>query len=511
MKVTRALQNIELDNLVLDINNPRFAELYVGDGSEDDLIQYLLENEAGGEVAKAIINAGEFYIDRPLWVLKKDGDYIVKDGNRRCAAVKALQLPGKFGLDLQKINLNKLPALIYDNEEELNNRIFLEHANNTFRSWSRIAQSLEVYRLFKSGTDLKTMTEIDSNPGQLIKLGSFYKSAVIHGGDRLKKLLTKGRGRTGGRTIIFERLFKFSEKCGYKFKNSPTFEIVINDKEKFKLYILSLIKLLESDLEYKIKTDTIDNEKEGFMNRLKIFGFDYFYIPTNVAIQKTDEENNNPSTGNPSGNVSEQETGVNSGSNSEGGNTGSNRNGNLSSNHNNTENDAPLTKPPTTRGSVKTSPTMKRKKIPVGVKNRINECYNLDPIKNHIAKLALVRIAYECTLKYIVENTHYSPKNKLPKSNHFQKAYKDQKGNLLPSTNFEELHKNFIKLIRDKGMQRTFENFKMDQLQQIIHNYNVVGIPQNSISYCAELVPILDFLLADDKDFLNSIDLSSIS
>lgn len=60
-------------------------------------------------------------------------------------------------------------------------------------------------------------------------------------------------------------------------------------------------------------------------------------------------------------------------------------------------------------------------------------------------------------------------------------------------------------------MKRTFENFNIDQLQQIIHNYNAVGIPQNAINYCAELVPILDFLLADEDVFLNSIDLSSIS
>ncbi|CAM4145961.1 hypothetical protein [Flavobacterium weaverense] len=520
MKATRDIEYKNVEELTLDINNPRFAELYVGNGSEDNLIQYLLDNEAGIEVAKSIIAADEFYSDRPLWVLKKGHEYIVKDGNRRCAAVKALQLPGKFAIDLPKTIIEEVPIIVYDDEEDLNKRIFLEHANNTFRSWERIAQAIEVYKLFKSGTDLKLMSELDSQPGQLIKLASFYKAAVIYGEDSLKKLLTRGRGRTGGRTIIFERLFKYSDKCGYKFKAKPSFEISIHDETKFKSYILSLINLLESDLGYEIKTDTIDGEKEDFMSRLKPYGFDYFFIESDedkqdIEVAKSDNSDlisTGESIKHTAGKCATENENVNSNENYED-KTDIEKSYNNGSTTNEDKNNNSLSavKNSGKRGSTKTKPTIVRKKIPAGVRNRISECYGLPAIQNPIAKLALVRIVYECTLKYIVEHTHYSSKNKLPKSNHFQSAYRDKKNIPYPSTNFDELHKNFIKLIKNQGMKRTFENFKMDQLQQIIHNYNAVGIPTNATNYCAELIPILDFLLADENVFLSSIDLTNIS
>lgn len=107
------LKNVSLGNLKLDVKNPRFAELYSGSDKEDELVEYLLYNESAEDVARGIVDANEFYPDRPLWVLRKDEEnYIVKDGNRRCAAVKALQFPSKYGLDLPKTIFNgKTPPL----------------------------------------------------------------------------------------------------------------------------------------------------------------------------------------------------------------------------------------------------------------------------------------------------------------------------------------------------------------------------------------------------------------
>ncbi len=100
--------NIALGDLVLDTNNPRFAELYGGSENEDDLIEYLLFTEAAEDIAKAIAKVGEFYPDRPLWVLKSGSKYLVKDGNRRCAAVKALRTPGLFKLSLNRISMTAI-------------------------------------------------------------------------------------------------------------------------------------------------------------------------------------------------------------------------------------------------------------------------------------------------------------------------------------------------------------------------------------------------------------------
>ena len=132
-------ETVKLENLILDSNNPRFAELYSGSTEEEELINYLLYNEAAEDIAKGILKAKEFYEDRPLWVVKEGEKYIVKDGNRRCSAVKALQFPNKYGLSLKKMVFKDLPILVYHNEKDLNERIFQEHTSSLFRKWDRIA------------------------------------------------------------------------------------------------------------------------------------------------------------------------------------------------------------------------------------------------------------------------------------------------------------------------------------------------------------------------------------
>jgi hypothetical protein len=117
-------KKIELDKLILDKENPRFAELYNGSDKESDIVEYLLYTESAKEVAEAISEAQEFYEDRPLWVFKlNDEKFLVKDGNRRCAAVKALKTPNKYDLGLSRFEIKKLPVLEYNKLEDLDKRI----------------------------------------------------------------------------------------------------------------------------------------------------------------------------------------------------------------------------------------------------------------------------------------------------------------------------------------------------------------------------------------------------
>ena len=169
----------------------------------------MLYSEAAEDIADGIVAMGEFYPDRPLWVLQDCDNYLVNDGNRRCAAVKALQFPDKYDLETAAVNFTELPVLVYGNPADLNTRILQEHTNSLFREWDRIAKALEAYKLFKTGNSIDSMKEIDSQPIQLIKLASFYYEAVKVGGENLKALLRRGRGKTGGKTIIFERLFPY--------------------------------------------------------------------------------------------------------------------------------------------------------------------------------------------------------------------------------------------------------------------------------------------------------------
>src|SRR5690606_13338164 len=280
MQKRSTLKYVNLQDLKLDINNPRFGELYNGSTNEEDLIEYLLYEEAAEEIVAAISKKNEFYEDKALWVIKDTDDkYIVRDGNRRCAAVKALQMPLKYKLSHDKMPFEQLPVYEYTDENELKSRIGEEHAASLFRSWERIAKALQILDLANNGKK-DEMSSLDSRPGDFIKLGSFYKEAVKYGGDDLRKQLRRGRGKTGGKTIIYERLFRDAKLCGYKFKNSPNFKIDITDRPIFKIYVKALVKYIEAHPE--LRTSDIDNDKD-FIRKLKKYGFDAYPKPTQPA------------------------------------------------------------------------------------------------------------------------------------------------------------------------------------------------------------------------------------
>jgi hypothetical protein len=504
MSLKSVQSSIKLQELILDTSNPRFAELYTGDRSEEDLIKYLLSNEAATDVAKAIVKTGEFYKDRPLWVIEKNGKYLVKDGNRRCAAVKALQLPGKYEMDLPKTDFIELPVLIYNNEEDVNERIFQEHANSLFRSWERIAKSLEVFRLFKTGNSVNSMKDIDSSPAQLIKLASFYYEAVKIGGDDFKNLLTRGRGRTGGRAIIFERLFKYSVKCGYHFKSNPSYEISINDSGRFNSYISALIQCLLADENYEIKTDTVDTEKETFFKRLTIFGFDF--NAKNIAANTTDVVPSNSTVQNSSSGNNLSTDPVLSEVNP---NNGALDSTNISFAENNTNNQSSSTNQNTTsgnsRGSTKKQPLLKRKGLPPGLKGRVTEYFSLDSILNPNSKIAMARVTFECVLKYIVEDTKYNNRTTMNKTGYFQPVYSGK------YANFDLMKTKFTDLIKTKVDKNAFNSFDIQHLHQLIHNYKVNGVSTVGDQTSYNLMPLIEFMLQDESDLLNSLDLTKLN
>ena len=439
-----------LDKLILDKTNHRFAELYNGSDNEEDLIEYLLYTEAGKDIAKSILQANEYYPDRPLWVLEDGYNFLVKDGNRRCAAVKALQFPKKYGLDLQKFNLTKLPVLVYKNKGELDKRIIQEHTASLFREWDRIAKALKIHKLFASGSSIDSMKEIDSSPSDLIKLASFYYEAVKIKGDDLKKLLRRGRGDTGGKTIIFERLFKYKDLCGYKFKNKPSYKIDIFDKKKFCDYISAIVDYLK---EYPKTTHKIvDDENKKFLEKLKNFGFD------------VNEKDKKAKT--------------------------------IDQKIKNTFSSLEKKK----RKTIKDRPIYERKKIPAPLEKLIKECYDLDCNNFSNAKTALTRVSFECTLKYIIENTEYKKRIPFSKSQFFREAFFTKKGIKKHFTDFTILKDKFTSLIQDTGKRKAFEDFNLDNPHQIIHNYNIGATPANAEALCNNLIVLLEFMLQDEKD-----------
>lgn len=495
------LKKIGLKELVLDKENPRFAELYNGSDRESDIIEYLLYTESADEIAEAISSAGEFYEDRPLWVFKDNGKYIVKDGNRRCSAVKALQLPNKYGLNNSKFEINELPVLEYNNLSDLETRIRLEHNSGLFKKWGRIAKALEIYRLFSSGNSVESLTEIDSNPKEFIKTATFYHKAAAIKGEDFKKLVREGRGKTGGKTIVFERLFKSRHKCGYNFKRK-TSEIIIKNNELFISYINAIIPYLidHQDITSRI-IDSIGTDK--FLLKLKPYGF-----PPEKQATSSKNSSSNTDLSNDEDSSSNTTTDTNNSNNNS---TSNNSNQDTSSNTNTiTGSNTNSQDTTSTRHSVKHKPSLKRKQIPSALKKLIDECYNLDENNFANAKIALTRVTLECTLKYVVENTKQKNGNFLSVSNQFRLAFYNSKAKKLPYTNFDILKTKFTELILDTSIRKAFEDFDLQRSHQIIHNYRVGAIPTDAKGLCDNLIDLLEFMLQDGANLLNSIDTNKL-
>lgn len=493
---------VNLEDLELDINNPRFGELYNGSKKEEDLIEYLLFEEAAEEIAKSIAFRNEFYEDKALWVIKNsEGKYTVRDGNRRCAAVKALQMPGRFKLSESKTPFAQLPVYEYTDEDELKSRIGEEHAASLFRSWERIAKALQILDLANTGKQ-DEMNTLDSRPGDFIKLGSFYKEAVKYGGDEFRKQIRRGRGKTGGKTIIYERLFRDAKICGYKFRNSPTFKIEITDPKRFKSYIKALVKYIETHPE--IKTSDIDNDK-SFIKKLKDYGFD---------VTKKDAPTTTPTAPMPTTSTTANSTGTETSTGTSTPSASTSSSPSIAS----TSSNNPISSitPPTPglgvnttpnnskRGTIKKYPDIKRKQFPPGLKSRIDEYFLIDSITMPNAKVAMARITYECVLKYVVESTK-SGAIIFKNSGHFGSAYSRR-----PYTNFEEMNKKFIELITDTGIAQAFRNFEFDKMHQTIHNFHISSKTIDADQIKMNLIILLEFMLQDVDDLLISLDISKI-
>lgn len=457
------IKKVDIIKLKLDVNNPRFAELYDGSDNQDDLIEYLLNTESATDIVKELDESKEYYADRPLWVIQDgSGNYLVKDGNRRLAAVLALRAPHLFGLSQSRQTIDELPVIIYKSEAEVDKRIRQEHTHSSFREWDRIAKALEVYKMHASGAAVDSLSELDSNPQNLVKLAGFYYKAVAIGKEDLKKLLRRGRGNTGGKTIVFERLFPYRVRCGYDFSGKPRYDITITDKKVFEAYIAAMVAYLKDNPDTTHKT--VDSEKETFLNRLSPYGF----TPLKKSTQKSKKTSTPTVEAPPLEGFVEKTTAK-------------------------------------SRKSIKQSPKYTRKGIPRSLDKVIRECYQLDKIYFTNAKIAMSRVALEGVMKYVVENTEYVPGKTLSKSQYFTNAYY-KKGVQLPATNFDKLKELFSQLILDTGMRKAFIDFSLDRPHQIIHNYNVGAIPADAVSICDNLIPLLEFMLQDEQDLLSQLD-----
>jgi hypothetical protein len=107
---------VSIDDLLLDVKNPRLAELGItSSATQFDLVKVLWDEMAVEELAMSIAYSG-YFDHEPLFVEPAPkGKYVVIEGNRRFAAVKLLVDSSLR----QKVKATKLPTITKERAESL--------------------------------------------------------------------------------------------------------------------------------------------------------------------------------------------------------------------------------------------------------------------------------------------------------------------------------------------------------------------------------------------------------
>lgn len=463
-------QNIKVSDLLLDRTNPRFVEIFGEKPSEDELIMYMLKHEKADEIADSILNLRYFHIDERLWVSPcEEGKYIVREGNRRLSAVKALADPEKFFCNKKnQLKLDELPCLIYTDEDALYERIRQRHTSEIIRGWSRLAQAKYAKMMFDKG-------KVDQSP-VLLKLSSIYSTAQNIGlGKKLYDFL-----ENENKSAIIERFFSPKELllkyCGFYFLKN---EVKISDKKSFKHFLSVLIEYTNSN--NLTAKDISSNNKEK-------------YLSENFGLTPSNFEDLSPN------NINEED-----------GNIQPRRHIDAALIPGRSQTKTIGALPVLKRSSVQRYPHPKRKQIPPNIKKIICELYDIDEKRSPNAKYAFVRVVFENVLKYVVEKTHYRDASGKDILLIDSRALKGAKHNEKYSyINFTKLKEKFTDIVNNKGIKNAMESLDLDKMNQVIHNYNKKISDMEAKSECDNLIPIIEFLLMDEADLIAELDTTKL-
>lgn len=145
------IQNINLNKLQLDRQNPRLSEFGITNKSkESEILQILWDEMAVNELMYSIVSNG-FWDYEPLIIMKLEGqdDYVAIEGNRRLAAVKLIHDQGtvkipkhildKFNSDLLR-DTSTLPCIVVNSREDSWKFVGFKHVNGPAK-WGSFAKA----------------------------------------------------------------------------------------------------------------------------------------------------------------------------------------------------------------------------------------------------------------------------------------------------------------------------------------------------------------------------------
>lgn len=164
--MSKNIQFISLDNLSLDLENPRLPISFRKKvRSKENIINWLLEDASIIELMLAI-GENDFFIGEALLAIESDeeGKYIIVEGNRRLASLFLLTDPDlakihtrKIKKVLQEIKFSptEIPCIVFKKRSEILQYLGYRHVTG-IKSWSLVAKARYLNSLLKniSGTTI---------------------------------------------------------------------------------------------------------------------------------------------------------------------------------------------------------------------------------------------------------------------------------------------------------------------------------------------------------------------
>lgn len=186
--MTLKRRDISPDQLLLDIENPRFG--LASKASQSEALEFLFENSDIRELWNSIVENG-FLPYEPIIAWQPDKskeEFVVIEGNRRLAAVKTLLNPALIA-DFSRTavpeippehrsTLNKLPVMVIDHRDDADQYIGFRHVNGA-RNWEPLPKARFGLKLLEKLRQNKKLTEkqrvemlarqIGENPTQIVR------------------------------------------------------------------------------------------------------------------------------------------------------------------------------------------------------------------------------------------------------------------------------------------------------------------------------------------------------
>lgn len=210
----KTLEYIELENLLLDEHNPRFAEYVLGGTTQRDIVNIIVRQFGVDDVLSSIAVSGYFSAEPLVCKKLSDDKFVVVEGNRRLAAMLILANDTRavdHGIRIDKYQtihrehgkpeFTPVPAVVFtesDSQEALLSYLGVRHIVST-KQWDSFAKAAWVSQALKtSHLNLDDIAEmIGDNRGTIQRLLTgyhFVRQLEKTGNFNPDNSIRKGRG-----------------------------------------------------------------------------------------------------------------------------------------------------------------------------------------------------------------------------------------------------------------------------------------------------------------------------